>query len=134
MEGAAVTPLPRSSDLSPTLRRLLSSSFETKDDLSRFFLLESDLRSSCTNIEASLSDFGLWLSDSVISYATHSDQVSSALGGVRSGLRDLRLRVSGHSSGKFRWIWDKRADIGGGVAALAKEVARVETVRAYAGE
>ncbi|ONK73898.1 uncharacterized protein A4U43_C03F720 [Asparagus officinalis] len=128
MEGAAIT-LPRSSDLSPALRRFLSSSFEAIDDLPRSVHLESDLRSSCTNLEASLSDLGRRLSDSVASYAAHSDQVSSALGGVKSGLRDLRLSVSRHSSDGFG---RSEQILGEELPALAKEVARVETVRAYA--
>ncbi|ONK72705.1 uncharacterized protein A4U43_C04F22270 [Asparagus officinalis] len=106
MEGAAITPLPRSSDLSTALRCFLSSSFETNHDMLRSVHLESDLRSSFTNLEASLSDLGRRLSDSV-----------------------ALLRPLG-SDGFER----SEQILGEELPALAKEVARVDTVRAYAGE
>ncbi|ONK57662.1 uncharacterized protein A4U43_C09F2790 [Asparagus officinalis] len=79
---------------------------EFNDDMLRSAHLESDLRTSCTNLEASLSDLGRRLSDSV-----------------------ALLRPLG-SDGFER----SEQILGDELPALAKEVTRVETVRAYAGE
>lgn len=151
--------LPRASDLSPSLLRFLSANFASEDDLLRSGALASDLRSGCADLEASLADLSRRLSGSVASYASYSDHVGAALGGVRDGLRDLGLRVSRPDSGKFGDLvgilsifWGffglifvaGFGDVDGlgrseqilaeELPALAKEVARVETVRAYAGK
>ncbi|KAJ6801216.1 RINT1-like protein MAG2 [Iris pallida] len=128
MDGAS-DHLPRPSDLSASVVRFLSEAFRSRDDLSRSRAVESELTDRCANLEASLSDLGRRLSDSIHSYAVRSEEVSAALGGFRDGLVGLRSRASGPGSdggeGSEKFLAEE-------LAVLAKEVARVEMVRAYA--
>ncbi|WOK96865.1 RINT1-like protein MAG2 [Canna indica] len=131
----AATPLPRPSDLSPPILRFLADNFQSESDLSRSPDLEAELTKLCSDLEASLADLSIRLSESVAAYAVRSEEAGALLGGVRAGIVDLRSSLLRGAS-KDGNIEDgsKKLDqiLADELPALAKEVARVETVRAYA--
>ncbi|XP_010939531.2 RINT1-like protein MAG2 [Elaeis guineensis] len=126
MKGA-VPLLPHPSDLSAALRRFLAERLRAEDDLSRAPDLEVELRGRCSDLEASLSDLGCRFSESIAAFAFRSEEFGGRLGEVRAGLIGLRSSIAGPSvEGRSQQIHAEE------LPALAKEVARVETVRAYA--
>ncbi|XP_072953757.1 RINT1-like protein MAG2 [Typha angustifolia] len=132
METAA--PLPRPSDLSHSVLQFLADRFQTEEDLSRSSDLESEIRDRCADLELSLDDLGRRLSETIFAYASHSEEVGGLLRGVREGLIDLHSCTSKNSrdvgeedEGSERSEQILMEEL----PALAKEVARVETVRAY---
>ncbi|XP_020583245.1 RINT1-like protein MAG2 isoform X2 [Phalaenopsis equestris] len=132
MELDGVGRLPRPSDLSPPLLHFLNDQFKTSDDLSRFPNVELEIRNRCSNLEAALSDLSRRLSECLTVYAAQSNDVGG-LFRVREALVDLRSRL-GVSSGEEGGVEMRRGEqiLGEELRALAREVARVEAVRAYA--
>ncbi|CAL9055797.1 RINT1-like protein MAG2 isoform X1 [Musa acuminata AAA Group] len=134
MEGVAAS-LPRPSDLSPSLVGFLAEKFRTPEDLPRSPDLEAELTSRCSDLEASLADLSRRLAGSVAAYAVRSEETGALLGDVRAGLVDLRssLRGSSKDGGDTEDGSGRREQmLADELPALAKEVARVETVRSYA--
>ncbi|XP_039114428.1 RINT1-like protein MAG2 [Dioscorea cayenensis subsp. rotundata] len=120
-------PLPRSTAISPALLGFLSSCLHTADDLSRASDLEVELRCRCSDLETSLSDLGQRLSDSIAAHASRSADARGLLASVRTGLTQFRSPACGSPrDGRSEQIVAEE------LPALAREVARVETVRAYA--
>ncbi|XP_077210652.1 RINT-1 / TIP-1 family [Tasmannia lanceolata] len=134
MEGALY--LPQSSDLSPSLLLFLGEKFQRKEDLSKAPGLVSELQNQCSDLDESLIDLNQKLLTSIISYASHSERVGGILNEIKAKLSDLRSSTSvsetfldgkeGQGLGRSEQILAEE------LPALAKEVARVETVRAYA--
>ncbi|XP_020089693.1 RINT1-like protein MAG2 [Ananas comosus] len=126
--------LPRPTDLTPSILRFLADEFRAAEDLSKSADLESGIRDRCANLEAVLDDLGRRLSEAVAAYASHAGEVEGLLGRVREGLIDLRASVSESSQGVGEGDRSERSEriLLEELPALAKEVARVETVRAYA--
>lgn len=133
MEGAAPL-LPRPSDLSVPLRRFLAERLLTEDDFSRSTDLEVELRRRCSDLEVSLADLGHRLSEGIAAYASRSEEFGGRLIEVRAGLIDLQSSVAGPSTGggEGQGVGRSEQIHAEELPALAKEVARVETVRAYA--
>ncbi|KAG0469753.1 hypothetical protein HPP92_016453 [Vanilla planifolia] len=124
----AVVRLPCTSDLSQSLLNFLAEEFKTPEDLSRSSVVESELQKRCSDIESSLSNLRSRLSDRISVYAAHSSNVSTVVGGVRAALVALQTRDGEEDKGSGR----TEQILGEELPALAREVARVETVRAYA--
>ncbi|KAG0471078.1 hypothetical protein HPP92_015624 [Vanilla planifolia] len=121
----AVVRLPCTSDLSQSLLNFLAEEFKTPEDLSRSSVVESELQKRCSDIESSLSNLRSRLSDR-ISVTQLTPATATFLLLLIFG--DL-LAVDGEEdkgSGRTEQI------LGEELPALAREVARVETVRAYA--
>ncbi|KAG1342461.1 RINT1-like protein MAG2 [Cocos nucifera] len=133
MEAAAPL-MPGTSDLFGSLRRFLAERLGSQDDLSRSPNLTVELSGECSDLEASLDDLDRRLSESIAAYASHAEEVGGHLGEVRAGLIDLRSSIAGPSFGgeEETRVERKEQILVEELAALAKEVARVETVRAYA--
>ncbi|KAK8947917.1 hypothetical protein KSP40_PGU008079 [Platanthera guangdongensis] len=125
-----VARLPRPSNVSPPLLHFLNDQFQSPDHLSKSPDVELELRSRCSDLEASVSDLSVRLSAGFALYAAHSRNVGSLVGGVISTLEDLRSLIG--SSSRDGDESDKI--LGEELPALAREVARVETVRAFAGD
>ncbi|XP_020675487.2 RINT1-like protein MAG2 [Dendrobium catenatum] len=136
MEQEGVGRLPRPSDLSPPLIHFLNDQFRTRDDLSRFPNVELELRRRCSHLETALSDLTCRLSESFAVYAAHSNDVGALVGGAREVLFDLRSceGVSPQDGEEGEETERSQHILGKELPALARGVARVETVRAYAGE
>ncbi|KAG0469561.1 hypothetical protein HPP92_016261 [Vanilla planifolia] len=124
----AVVRLPCTSDLSQSLLNFLAEEFKTPEDLSRSSVVESELQKRCSDIESSLSNLRSRLLDRISVYAAHSSNVSTVVGGVRAALVALQTRDGEEDKGSGR----TEQILGEELPALAREVARVETVRAYA--
>ncbi|KAH0433317.1 hypothetical protein IEQ34_027044 [Dendrobium chrysotoxum] len=134
MEQEGVGRLPRPSDLSPPLIHFLNDQFRTRDDLSRFPNVELELRKRCSHLETALYDLTSRLSESFAVYAAHSNDVGALVGGVREVLFDLRSceGVSPRDGEEGEETERSQQILGKELPALARGVARVETVRAYA--
>ncbi|KAJ0975262.1 hypothetical protein J5N97_017227 [Dioscorea zingiberensis] len=128
MAGASSAPaLPRGPAVSKPLLGFLSARLHTADELSRVSDLEAELHCHCSDLEASLADLGRRLSDSIVAHASRSEDARDLLASVRTGLVDLRFPACGSPrDGRSEQIVAEE------LPALAREVARVETVRAYA--
>ncbi|KAK8934459.1 hypothetical protein KSP39_PZI015141 [Platanthera zijinensis] len=94
-----VARLPRSSDVSPPLLHFLNDQFQSPDHLSKSPAVELELRSRCSDLEASISDLSVRLSAGFALYAAHSSNVGSLVGGVISTLVDLRSLIGSSSRG-----------------------------------
>ncbi|XP_075112064.1 RINT1-like protein MAG2 [Nicotiana tabacum] len=121
--------LPPPSSLSPSVVSFLNAKLNTREDLDQAPGLVSELRSQCHALDQSLSDLNTQLRNYLINYASHSDRTGALLRDINSKLGDLQsascsaASSSDGGSGKV---------LGEELPALAKEVARVDTVRTYA--
>ncbi|KAF5204130.1 Rint1-like protein mag2 [Thalictrum thalictroides] len=121
------------SNLSNSLQSFLQEKFQNKDDVLKSSDLVSLLHKQCEDLDQSLKDLNKKLEASVITYASHSNQICGLFNGIEVKLNDLKLSTSvsgslldGEALGREKQI------LGEELPALAKEVARVETVRIYA--
>ncbi|PKA66625.1 hypothetical protein AXF42_Ash003280 [Apostasia shenzhenica] len=132
MEGVAGLPHP--SDLSPPLRDFLADQFQTPENLSRSANVELKLQSQCAEVEASLCNLSRQLLDRFAVYDDYSHKFDSLIRRVGGGLSDLRAIVGDSSRDGEKGDGMERGEqiLGEDLPALAREVARVETVRAYA--
>ncbi|MCL7035693.1 hypothetical protein MKW94_009553 [Papaver nudicaule] len=130
--------LPSLSDISPSLLSFLSENFQNRDDLLKAPDLVSKLQKQCSDLDHNLSGLNHKLEKSIVSFASHSEQLGSLFNVVNLKLDHLKSSdfISGSSSdgrggggedsGRVKHI------LGEELPALAKEVARVESVRVYA--
>ncbi|KAK3010885.1 hypothetical protein RJ639_011155 [Escallonia herrerae] len=119
MDSPAITgALPSVQSLSPAILSFLGGKFHSQNDLQQAPNLVSELRVQSHNLDQALADLNQRLRSSLIAYASHSDQINSIIGDIKAELTGLRSSTG--VSGMYE------------LPALAKEVARVETVRMYA--
>ncbi|MED6221699.1 hypothetical protein PIB30_057358, partial [Stylosanthes scabra] len=118
--------LPPPSHLSPSALSFLDRKFHTKDALAEASTLVAELQTQCSELDRSLNESTRRLGAGLLAYASFSGDVNdrlSALASICSSsiVPDRGRGEEGHGKG-FREE----------LAALAKEVARLENVRVYA--
>lgn len=128
--------LPVSNTLSSSVLSFLNDKFRARTDLAGAPALVSELRTRCSDLDRTLTDLNRSLGASLVAYASFSDRFDAVFDDLSAKL--IRLRSStcsptssfsdggGEGNGKAEKI------LGEELPALAKEVARVETVRIYA--
>ncbi|KAM7267534.1 hypothetical protein ACFE04_009700 [Oxalis oulophora] len=129
--------LPSSTNLQSPILDYLNHNFTTKHDLTQSATqLVSDLQTQCSDLSDNLSELNRKLESSLIAYALYSNRVDGLFTSVNAHLTNLDSLTSTTTSGldDGRGGDEKRADrkLAEELPALAKEVAKVETVRAYA--
>ncbi|XP_065877150.1 RINT1-like protein MAG2 [Euphorbia lathyris] len=133
---SALQILPSISTLSSSVASFLSDRLHTKQDLTTAPTLASQLQSQCSELEQTLDDLNSKLESSLLSYASFSDQTRGLINVAGSKLTDLgsltRAPTSISINGGGEGEWKKGQILGEELPAMAKEVARVEIVRAYA--
>ncbi|KAI4319135.1 hypothetical protein MLD38_032771 [Melastoma candidum] len=122
--------LPAASTLSPSLASFLDKKLSDDRSLSQTSTLVSELESDCSDLDRCLRELNSRLESRISEYAGFSDGIHRLAGSVGASLGELRSLTA---------FYDPRSDggerkkiLGEELPALAKEVARVETVRAYA--
>ncbi|CAM8924080.1 unnamed protein product [Rhodiola kirilowii] len=130
----AVLSLPLSADLSPAVISFLNSQMSVKDDLDRAADIGAELEQQCASLDQSLIHLNRRLDSFFISFASHSDELGGVFKGIGLKLSGLRSasRISGISTDGDDEEGEADRILGEELPALAKQVARVETVRAYA--
>lgn len=132
----SVQTLPAASDLSPSVLSFLDDKFRTKENLTEASSLVSELQTQCSDLDRTLTDLKWRLGASLVAYASFSERVHGIFSDISAKLLELVSSSSSHSS-----IADRKGGRGNGrpeqilgqeLPALAKEVAKVETVRMYA--
>ncbi|XP_019248734.1 PREDICTED: RINT1-like protein MAG2 [Nicotiana attenuata] len=121
--------LPPPSSLSPSVVSFLNAKLNTREDLDQAPSLVSELRNQCHALDQSLSDLNTQLRNYLINYASHSDRTGALLRDINSNLGDL---LSASCSAASSSDGGSGKVLGEELPALAKEVARVDTVRTYA--
>ncbi|KAJ4824178.1 RING-finger protein mag2 [Turnera subulata] len=125
--------LPLHSSLSSSVLSFLDDKFHTQSDLARAPELATELQSKCLGLDKTLADLNSRLASSLLAHASFSDRIHGLLKDASSQLTDLgSLTVSRSDGGGGREKEEEEEMLRGELPALAKEVARVETVRAYA--
>ncbi|KAM0979766.1 hypothetical protein ACFX13_015845 [Malus domestica] len=128
---SAVQTFPPASDLPPSVVSFLDDKFRTNENLSGAPTLLSELQAQCGDLDRTLIDLNRSLGSSLLTYASFSDRVHGLLGGINAQLTGLGSSTRSRTSdgeGKER----AEQILGEELPALAKEVARVESVRTYA--
>ncbi|XP_050122254.1 RINT1-like protein MAG2 [Malus sylvestris] len=128
---SAVQTFPPASDLPPSVVSFLDDKFPTNENLSGAPTLLSELQAQCGDLDRTLIDLNRSLGSSLLTYASFSDRVHGLLGGINAQLTGLGSSTRSRTSdgeGKER----AEQILGEELPALAKEVARVESVRTYA--
>ncbi|KAL6175523.1 hypothetical protein ACLB2K_052162 [Fragaria x ananassa] len=129
MDSVVQSPLPPASDLSPSILSFLNTKLRTNYNLSQAPTLLSELQAQCADLDQALVDLNRSLGSSLLAYASVSDRAHGFLGLINSQLTSLHSSTRSRSSdgeGRVEQI------LGEELPALAKEVARVESVRTYA--
>lgn len=123
-------PLPPVSGLSRAVISFLDGELRERGALSLASGLAADLETQCRDLDRSLVQVRSRLEVHLAAYSSFSDRVHGSLSGITAKFAELLSLVA---------AFDPLSDGGGGkrilgeeLPALAKEVARVETVRAYA--
>lgn len=130
-----VQTLPPASGLSASVLSFLDEKFRTKENLAEAPSLVSELQAQCSDLDRTLTDLNRRLGVSLVAYASFSDRI----GGVFNDI-SAKLIALGSSTRSRSLISDGGRDgngraeqiLGEELPALAKEVAKVETVRMYA--
>ncbi|XP_057952274.1 RINT1-like protein MAG2 isoform X2 [Malania oleifera] len=130
-------PLPPISHLSISTLSFLNHLFCARDELLLASQLASELQAQCLSMDQSLADLNRRLQTSLAAYASFSDKIGGLFGDLSAKLSDLRssARHSGSLSecgGEGEGLGRAEQILGEELPTLAKEVARVETVRIYA--
>ncbi|VFQ87183.1 unnamed protein product [Cuscuta campestris] len=127
---SAIRMLPPAASLSPSVISFLNAKLSTVEDLERAPDLLSELRNQCDDLDRSLSDLNKQLETYLFDYSSQSGQINGILDDINHRLKDLQSSSSrtatSSSDGDPGKIWGEE------LPALAKEVARVETVQKYA--
>uniref|UniRef100_A0A5B7BIY7 Putative RINT1-like protein MAG2 n=1 Tax=Davidia involucrata TaxID=16924 RepID=A0A5B7BIY7_DAVIN len=136
MDSSIIETLPPISSLSTSLLNFLNHKLHRKDDLQQASSLVSELQTQCRDLDQSLTDLNWRLETSLVAYASFSDRIGELFGDINAKLSDLRssTNVSGSLSDGRGGEGSGRSEqiLGEELPSLAKEVARVETVRMYA--
>lgn len=153
-DDPATRPLPPPASLSSDALYFLNSKLSSREDLDGAPALLSELQIQSDAIDRTLSKLNNDLQSHLSRHSSHSKRVGSLFSNVHAQLDDLG-RSSTHplsSNCKIGIFWflgfdfclcaidvcvfidgESRRGMGEELQALAKEVARVETVRNYAG-
>ncbi|XP_068637351.1 RINT1-like protein MAG2 [Aristolochia californica] len=128
--------LPPFSDLSLYLLSFLGQKFLSREDLLSSSNVVSELQRQCTDLEVGLADLNQRLFISIAVYASRSERATGVLDTIKGELSDLKsstcvsgVLIDGAEGDEFGGSEQVLAKE---LPALAKEVSRVETVRAYA--
>ncbi|PIN14416.1 hypothetical protein CDL12_12951 [Handroanthus impetiginosus] len=120
-------PLPPHTSLSSHALYFLNSNLSSREDLDGAPTLLSELQMQSDALDRTLSELNEELQSHLTRHASHSNRVGSLFANVHAQLDDLR-----RSSTQPPSDGGSRRGMGEELQALAKEVARVETVRNYA--
>ncbi|KDP31230.1 hypothetical protein JCGZ_11606 [Jatropha curcas] len=126
--------LPPSSSLSSSVVSFLNDRLHTQRDLTTVPRLVSELQSQCLNLDQTLLSLNSRLESSLLAYSSFSDRIHGVFTDASSKLTELAslTRDSTSLSDGVEGEGKKGKILGEELPALAKEVARVETVRTYA--
>ncbi|KAE9445546.1 hypothetical protein C3L33_22557, partial [Rhododendron williamsianum] len=119
-----VQALPPISSLSHSVLTFLDDNLRSADALERASGLVSELQTRCADLDQSLLDLNRRLESSLFAYASYSDRIGALFGDFWYYFLDGRGSEGVERSEQI---------LGEELPSLAKEVARVETVRMYAG-
>ncbi|KAL2462939.1 RINT1-like protein MAG2 [Forsythia ovata] len=119
--------LPPHSSLSANTIFFLNSKLSSEQDLDGAPTLLSELRTECDYLDQSLSDLNNRIESHLTRHSSQSGRVGLIFSNIHAQLQGLQ-QSSAHSPSDGV----SRRGMGEGLQALAKEVARVETVRKYA--
>ncbi|KGN43850.1 RINT1-like protein MAG2 isoform X1 [Cucumis sativus] len=122
--------LPPPSNLSPSVLSFLDHQLYNKETLAQAPTLVIDLQSQCHELSHTLIDLNRSLKHTLLSQSTFSDRLHGLLGDVNGKLMGLESLTRSQSSTQGVGIAD--GVLGKELSSLAKEVARMETVRMYA--
>ncbi|KAL3640598.1 hypothetical protein CASFOL_015566 [Castilleja foliolosa] len=120
-------PLPPHTSLSSQALYFLNSNLNSREDLDGAPILLSKLQIESDSLDRTLSELSEELLSHLTQHSSYSDRIGLLFSNVRAQLDDLR-RASTHPPSDG----ESRRGMGEELQALAKEVARVETVRNYA--
>ncbi|KAI7725205.1 hypothetical protein M8C21_015163 [Ambrosia artemisiifolia] len=125
-----IEPLPLVSSLSPSVLTFLDTKLHTADDLVEASRLVSELQNDCHLLDQNLADLNQKLGSCLFAYSAHSEQVGVLFNNINAKLNSFQSSISDGEEGKQK----ERSEtfLGKELPALAREVARVETVRVYA--
>ncbi|KAL0713778.1 hypothetical protein Bca4012_020756 [Brassica carinata] len=126
----AIKPLPHVSSFSASVFTFLDDRFRDAADLSQSPGLVSELETEISELNQRLAELNRQLESGLASYASFSDRIGGLLIGVNAKLADLSSSTSASDGGKEEETTEHVA--GEELPSLAKEVAQVESVRAYA--
>ncbi|CAA0826825.1 RINT1-like protein MAG2 [Striga hermonthica] len=126
-EDPLIRPLPAHASLSSQALYFLNSTLSSREDLDGAPTLLSKLQTESDDLDRTLSELNEELRSHLTRHSSNSNLVGSLFSSVRSQLDDLRLISTQSPAGG-----GSRRGMGEELQALAKEVARVETVRNYA--
>ncbi|CAH2065002.1 unnamed protein product [Thlaspi arvense] len=130
----AIKPLPQVSSFSASLFSFLDDRFRDAADLSQSPGLVSELLAEISELDQRLAGLNRQLESGLAAYASFSDRAGGLFVGVNAKLADLSSSTcvprSASDGGKEEETTDHVA--GEELPSLAKEVAQVESVRAYA--
>uniref|UniRef100_A0A2P2JQT1 RINT1-like protein MAG2 n=1 Tax=Rhizophora mucronata TaxID=61149 RepID=A0A2P2JQT1_RHIMU len=134
----SIQTLPPLSALSSSAVAFLDDKLRSQEDLSTAPSLVSDLQSQCCELDRALVDLNVRLGSSLLAYASFSDRVHGLFSESTSNLTKLRSLTGASATSLSYGGGDKEGRkeqiLGEELPVLAKEVAMVETVRAYAGK
>ncbi|XP_027350400.1 RINT1-like protein MAG2 isoform X3 [Abrus precatorius] len=120
--------LPSPSHLSSSALSFLDQKFHTKHTLADASNFVAELQTQCSELDRSLSELTHRLGAGLAAYASFSGEIHSLFGDVTDRLTAISFTVvsdRGRSGGDGKGFREE-------LATLAKEVARLETVRVYA--
>ncbi|CAA7031242.1 unnamed protein product [Microthlaspi erraticum] len=124
----AIKPLPQVSSFSASVFSFLDDSFRDAKDLSQSPALVSGLQTEISELDQRLAGLNRQLESGLAAYASFSDRAGGLFSGVNAKLADLSSSAcvprSASDGGKEEETME--------LPSLAKEVAQVESVRAYA--
>uniref|UniRef100_A0A1J3E4A7 RINT1-like protein MAG2 n=1 Tax=Noccaea caerulescens TaxID=107243 RepID=A0A1J3E4A7_NOCCA len=127
----AIKPLPQVSSFSASLFSFLDDSFRDAKDLSQSPAFVSELQTEISELDQRLAGLNRQLETGLAAYSSFSDRAGGLFSGVNAKLSDLssstcvpRSASDGGNVGKEEETME--------LPSLAKEVAQVESVRAYA--
>ncbi|KAK8993910.1 hypothetical protein V6N11_008124 [Hibiscus sabdariffa] len=118
--------LPPLSTLSTSVTSALNAKLGTKEDLTQASSIVAEFLTQCDDLERNLVNLNSTFESSLVSYASFSNRIGDLFIHVNSNFSDLGSSVCSRSS------VSGGEGLGEELPSLAKEVARVETVRAYA--
>lgn len=122
--------LPAPSELSPSVLSFLDRQLYNNETLAQAPDLVTDLQNQCHELNLSLLDLNRSLGHTLLSHSSFSDRLHGLLGDVNGKLVGLESLTRALSSTQGLGIAD--GVLGKELSSLAKEVARMETVRMYA--
>lgn len=123
--------LPLVSAISSTTLSFLNDNLTNKEYHARAARLATELETQCSHLDQSLVELNRSLESKLAAYASFTDRVSGLFTHVNVKLTDLASASRSPSSVSDGGVRAKQI-LGEELPALAKEVARVEMVRAYA--